>query len=307
MFNIAERSFGLRLLEMGKIGSPILVMRLYLLNGRGGPWFSQLAADSIEDVKFVPLHVQMVDISNRTLQLGTELLSVKPKNGRLHRCPSRETMSAVPVVLNRRTALERMQWCIKGSLAWFSPDKHDGFSRAIPKSMFTLASPEYNLINDIRSSRSRSASVSTVTSLRSTVSSITNFDMQLHFLADEQLPSPHTTATHIQIIQLNVSWSVLFAAYCEEHGIDAQGIQSISVHDPVKCQLLLDECKFFGLTFKQTFWSFDVVLHWLTHGEKDDVRTVVSFLETHTSLHSRTKASPSKRYYVSETAWDEAE
>lgn len=90
-----------------------------------GPWFSQLGEDSIEDVKIVPLYVHFVDIFNQTATLlakppiKTRFYSENSDSGdnNMKKTMSKEFIA--PITLRRRTALDQMQWCIKGCLDWY--------------------------------------------------------------------------------------------------------------------------------------------------------------------------------------------
>jgi hypothetical protein len=244
---ICEHAFGHLLLKMGSEGNALLVIKLFILNGRGGPWFSQLVADSIEDFTTVALYVDTVDIDNQTVRLGSNI-SIKTKLREYgSKCIVEKSVnddSCNTARLNRRSALDSTQWCIKGSLSWFSTEQFP----IIPKKMFTLESPSEMFLTP-----------HVILDKLLSVSNLKTYDMFLQFSIDEHPPAPQTTTTHINIYQILVSWSVIFQAYCEYNGIDCQ-IKPTSAHDGSKCKWLLQKCSEVNIDFSPSFWTFDVIM-----------------------------------------------
>ncbi|KAI8916297.1 hypothetical protein EDD86DRAFT_14298 [Gorgonomyces haynaldii] len=253
--SLSERAFGAWLYDTKRNQQPLLLLQMYLLNGRGGPWFSQLGADAVEDCRFVPVFVESVDFQEKQV-----VLAVQP---------------STHISLSRRAALDPMHWCCKGSFGWFSIPRQVTW---IPKSMFTLISPETKMLgtNNL---------------------TITTFDMQCKFRTQESNLTQHVTETQVHLDHLVVSWSAIFNAYCIACGI-TRPPYLYSVHGAHKTRQLELRCLEHKLDFRK-YWTVDVVLHWLTHGEPEDLDAVISFLQAMELANTNTKQK--RRFYTCPT------
>ncbi|KAI8922936.1 hypothetical protein BC831DRAFT_55855 [Entophlyctis helioformis] len=140
--NSAESAFARQLLESGKLGMPIIVLELYLLNGRGGPWFSMSSPNSIEDSVRIKLRCRSVDIANKTVDLAA---SPSPS-------PSASASASAPTaLLLRRPHLDRLQWCLKGRFRWHSreqevPSRHGDFPDPDRPSALSVLGPTFDAV-----------------------------------------------------------------------------------------------------------------------------------------------------------------
>lgn len=146
--------------------------------------------------------------------------------------------------------------------------------------MFTLSSPEFDLPNTYYNSNKSNESIN---NWKNRLSNLTTFDMMMSYINEEEI-SAQITETKFNLVNVSVAWSVILQAFANEHRIEIQ-VPPTSVHEPKKCSLLVNACAEIGVEFLARYWTFDVVLHWLTHGSLSDIGSVVSFLETYAAQH----------------------
>ena len=266
--------------------SPLLLLKLYMLNGRGGPWFSRLGPESIEDCRLLPLYVNHVDSANMTVTLSPD-----PQSNANTRLADGSEDSNSCINLVRRSSLDRMQTCIKGALDWFS-SKLATINATMPKSMFTISSPDFELLEIPNQSVANAVARRIIT--------LTTFDKALSFSCTEIEPINHMTSTRVIIEDIKLSWSVIFSAYCYDSGNEIIP-HAYSVHPNHRREMLIQACNLAGIVWNPMYWTFDLVLHWLSSGEDDDIESVVAFLETYISMnaYSARKGTSLHRYYQS--------
>ena len=163
-------------------------MELYLLNGRGGPWFSAAGQDSIEDSAKIKLYCKAIDPVTKTIELTTK----QNANMLDNRVPT--------ATLHRRAHLDRFQWCLKGVIGWFTTPSDYTSSRkslrylddlrrvvslptrpAFPSaSMFTLVTPDSELVQPV-----------TNDGLDPSALNIASHHMEMEFMStDDPMPQP---------------------------------------------------------------------------------------------------------------------
>lgn len=242
-----------------------LTIHVYLLNSRGSPWFS-FSTESIEDYIKIPLIVTTMDHQNKMIRFSPQPIVRKHS---LHGVVEQPR-------LFRRTVLDRMQWCVKMQI-----QSNDSAERMFTKNkLCTVIAPDTQLNS------------------QGSHGSITTFNMQLVYEALDNTINEAQSTLDFHIISFQCTYSYFFSKLdCDRHPFYG----SWSVHTPNKQQLLRQTSKEMGLEWNDKFWSFDIVLHWLTFGDIDMVRSVVDFLVEHELQHAKIPKSPKKRYYKADS------
>jgi hypothetical protein len=128
--------------------------------------------------------------------------------------------------------------------------------------------------------------------------SITTFDMQFVYQANDTIITDSISALEFSVLSFQCSYSYFFSKIDKER---SRQYGNWSVHEGDKLQLLKNTSREMGLEWKDKYWTFDLVLHWLTFGEESMVQTVVEFLLEHEAQHSHRSQHPKRRYYRSES------
>jgi hypothetical protein len=239
-------------------------MHLYLLNARGGPWFT-FSPESIEDYIKIPLHVVRVDHLHRIIHFTAAPFTRRHVHLGIVEEPK----------LFRRSTLDRLQWCLKMQLQ--SKESTQILSK---KNLFTVIAPD------------------TPIETHGAHGSITTFDMQFVYQTNETPVTDHLSALKFSLLSFQCSYSYFFSKIDQERSVH---YGNWSVHEGDKLQLLKRASKDMGLEWKDKYWTFDLVLHWLTFGEESMVQAVVEFLVEHEVQYSQRSQSPKRRYYRSES------
>jgi hypothetical protein len=242
-----------------------LIMHVYLLNSRGGPWFS-FSSESVEDYIKIPLVVSVVDQENKII--------------RFQQAPTTRNHNIYGQVeqprLFRRSTLDRMQWCVKIQIQ----TKDSTEKKYSKKKLCTLIAPDTNLSPD------------------KSHGSITTFDMQLLYEVFDDPISNGQSALDLKITSFKCTYSYFFSKLdCDKH----EFYGSWSVHPKEKQTILLKVSKEMNLEWSECYWSFDLVLHWLTFGDPEMAPSVVEFLLEHNMQHPNTTKVQKRRFYRSDS------
>lgn len=246
----------------------VLKLNVYLLNSRGGPWFS-FSRESIEDSLQIPLRVESIDKVAKIIKFSPM------QNSFIHRIHGKHDFPTT----YRRRAIDRLQWCVKVQI-----DALETNTKNVSKNrLCTLIAPDTQLSTEVSKC------------------SISTYDMQMFYSVRDGIPTETEVPLIFELYSLQCSYSFLFSRLDNDRH---HYYGSWNVHDPAKKQHLLKTASDMGLLWSDRYWRFDLVLHWLTLGELDTAHAVIAFLIEHQSLNPSSPSLPRNRkarYYRSES------
>ncbi|KAJ2990474.1 hypothetical protein HDV02_004417, partial [Globomyces sp. JEL0801] len=264
---------------------PRLILRLILLNSTQGPWFNY-SLHSIEDDQAIELKITGIDINQKIINF--RMINQKCE-------------------LYRNESLDRLERCLKAQVCL---KEHGWDPKQVSKNqLMMLVAPDtpLNLLsNQIQHDFNQQQFVDSILyndsregfandgnhlidmavgsrnedlpylKMDYPISTLTTFDMQIDYQILEFKQSINSQkCLMFQPKTFKCSFSYYFKLL-DNHKYTHYG--NYSVHSQEKKDRLIRKAQQIGFTFRDEYWNFDIVLHWLTMGVEDGLNDILEFL-----------------------------